>query len=163
MESLPAAALLAFLLLQLTAAGYDFFTLTIPNPIVYGLVAGFLLLGLLAAGDVAWLSHLGAGLIVFAFGVILFRFHLLGGGDVKLYAASALWLGLGELPLFVVCVAVLGLGLALALLVLRPVLSFLLMRLSMAGTIWPRSLAPGSGVPYGMAIAGGAVLVALAG
>jgi prepilin peptidase CpaA len=163
LDSLPAVAILAFVVLQLSAAGYDFFTLTIPNPIVYGLIAGFVLLALLAAGDVPWLSHLAAGLIVFVTGAVLFRFNLLGGGDVKLYAASALWIGLGQLPLYLVIVALLGLALALVLLAIRPFLPFLLARLPAdAGPLWPRSLVPGSGVPYGVAIAGGAVILAMA-
>lgn len=40
---------------------------------------------------IAW--HLGFGLVVMAAGLVLFRFNLLGGGDVKWIAALAIWLG----------------------------------------------------------------------
>lgn len=40
---------------------------------------------------IAW--HLGFGLVVLVVGLVLFRFNLLGGGDVKWIAALAIWLG----------------------------------------------------------------------
>lgn len=162
LDSLPLFALLAFVILQLAAAGYDLLTLTIPNPIVYGLAAGFAMVGALSFGEIAWSSHLAAGAIVFALGAALFYLKLFGGGDAKLCAVSALWVGLGELPLYLLLVAVIGLLLALVLRVLQPVAPLVLARLpdAVAGGL-PPSLYPGGGVPYGIAIAGGAILIAL--
>lgn len=161
LDQLPVLALAAFILLQIMAAGYDFWTLTIPNPIVYGLAACFFLIGALQPAEIAWASHLTAGLLTLAIGTLLFRFSILGGGDVKLYAVCALWVGLGALPIYLVFVAVLGLALALGLLAMRPVLSAVMIRLPVASPFLPQALTPGAGVPYGVAIAGGAILVLL--
>lgn len=162
LESLPFVALAAFVILQMTAAAYDFFALTIPNPVTYGIAAGFLVLGLLHPADLDWAGHLGAAAIVFVIGAILFHFNLLGGGDVKLNAACALWVGMVELPDYLLYVAVLGLILSIVLVVMRTVLAWVFVRLSQPPLVrLPQALYPGGGVPYGVAIAGGAILMAL--
>src|SRR5262245_55523137 len=81
-------ALMAF------AAASDLFTMTISNRISLALVAGFALLaafGGMSLHDVG--THLGAGAIVLAFAFTFFAMGWVGGGDAKLAAVIALWLG----------------------------------------------------------------------
>ena len=91
------------------AGAMDLFTMTIPNRISVALVAGFSVLAPLAGlglWDMA--SHAGAGLLVLAIGVLLFIPGWIGGGDAKLTAAVALWLGFEKLFAYLICVALAG-------------------------------------------------------
>jgi len=98
------------------AAIHDAKTFTIPNvfPI---LVAGLFILAALFAGLPlsGWGWHILSGGIAFAIGLALFVLNVMGGGDVKLFAAIALWFtpsGLMPLTLFVTAFGtVLGLSL----------------------------------------------------
>ena len=71
----------------------------------------------LSLSTVGW--HALAGLLVLGITFALFNFGWIGGGDAKLAAATALWLGFGELPQYGVLAALLGGALTLALLQLR--------------------------------------------
>ncbi|MBF0334817.1 MAG: pilus assembly protein CpaA, partial [Alphaproteobacteria bacterium] len=81
----------------------------------------------------------------------------LGGGDVKLMAATALWLGLGLALPFVVAVGLFGGALTLILLTLRHthIQAFIQ---SLAGL--PPVLERGAAVPYGVAICAGGLFLA---
>ena len=75
-------------------ACYDVVTFRIPNWANLGLVAAFPVFAgaaALSGVDVFWLEHLGAAAIVFAVGLGMFFARTLGGGDVKLLSAAALW------------------------------------------------------------------------
>jgi len=100
------------------------------------------------AGLVRTASDLALGLAVFALGALLFRFGLFGGGDVKLLAAGALWMGVGSALPFLAGTALAGGALALGL----------LLWIGLAG----RGRARPS-LPYGVAIAAGGVLGTLGG
>jgi prepilin peptidase CpaA len=118
----------------------------IPNPlpaglallglarIVLGLAAGT---GLAAAG-----LDLAAAAAVFTATAVAFRFRLLGGGDAKLLAAGALWLGAAALGPFLLATALAGGALAIAFL--------------LTGLV--RRDAVAAGLPYGIAIAAGGIL-----
>ena len=99
-------------------------------------------------------AHLGIGLVCLAVCFGMFAAGWMGGGDAKLLAASALWIGPEGILAFGVLVAFFGGALALALLsarsVLVPVTGF-------AAT--DRLLTKGTGVPYGIAIAGAGFVV----
>lgn len=89
--------------------------------------------------------------LVLAVGAFLFSRNVLGGGDVKLFAAVALWSNLGEALHLIAFIFVCGGLLAILILVAR--------------TISPQSLAhrvktlrPRAGIPYGIAIAAGTIL-----
>ena len=152
--------LYAYLALVLVAAAYDLWSLTIPNPLTFGLAGLFVAVALLDPFAVPWLSHLGAGLLVFLAGAVAFRFRLFGGGDVKLWAATSLWIGLDALPLHLVYVALLGGALALAVAAARSVSPWLGGAFAALGARpLPRLLTPGEGIPYGVAIAGSALLL----
>jgi prepilin peptidase CpaA len=104
------------------------------------------------------LAALGCAVAVFLVGAVLFARGFLGGGDVKLLAAATLWAGPADTP------ALLVLGGALALFLLMPFGA----ELVTAGRtlLTPSSAssaehAPVTAVPYGVAIAGAALIVTL--
>jgi prepilin peptidase CpaA len=85
----------------------------------------------------------------------MFALGWIGGGDAKLFAAAALWLGWPAAATYAAWTGVAGGGLALALLALR---SGYLRPYVVTGPAWFSRLAePGENVPYGVAIAAGAL------
>jgi prepilin peptidase CpaA len=155
-------AVLAFTMLMVTAAFEDFRRLVIPNWLVAGLVAVWPLC--VAAGTVAPAAALGAfgiAALVFVAGAFLFARGLVGGGDVKLLSAAALWAGPTATPELLVLTAALG-G-VLSLFLLSPFGA----HVSLAGRLFfgpPGAAAIGDervSVPYGVAIAGAALFVVL--
>jgi prepilin peptidase CpaA len=149
--------LLAFPVLAILAALRDATSYTIPNWMPAALIAAFavaaIALGLpwrLVAADVA------VGLAALVAAMAMFALRWIGGGDAKLFAAAALWLGLAGAPMFLLVTGVAGGVLAAGLLALRtgPLQPF-----ASGGPAWFRRLAaPGEGVPYGVAIALGALV-----
>lgn len=108
--------------LVLLAAIWDVFSRRIPNllPLI---IAVLYLLQAGIAGDWAALPwHLLCGAGVLIVGIVIFSFGWLGGGDVKLLAALALWAGPDQLVLLLLmtCLA----GGALALLFVLPVILY---------------------------------------
>jgi len=139
------------------AAAMDLFTMTIPNRISAVLVVAFFPLAALA-GLNAWqvVDHVGAGVLVLALGIILFIPGWFGGGDAKLMAAIALWIGFDNLLLYILYVAVAGGAIATAFTAAR---SVPLPRLFL-GEAWALRLhRTDAGIPYGLALAAGALLV----
>jgi prepilin peptidase CpaA len=104
------------------------------------------------AGGVGWLSALAAFAIALAIGVALYAFKIVGAGDSKLFAAVALFAGLGYLPFRAVAVALAGGVLAAVSLATRPRRAMVMFALQGKGDF-------GRGIPYGVAIAIGAALV----
>ena len=142
----------------LFAAAHDALTYTIPNGLVLAIVAAFPVAGLLAFNDVAWLSHFVAAGIVLALGAVLFRMGLFGGGDVKLWAAVALWTGLEPLFYQAMCITLIGGAMGIAAMLGRTVLRRWGPRLRISPENLPRALQAKGAIPYGVAIAGGAIL-----
>ena len=136
------------------AAGLcDAETRIIPNSLVLGLVVGFAALAPLAGfGPAAMALHFGVALLALAAGFGLFAAGWLGGGDGKLIAATALWLGPAATIDFVLVAALAGGALAMGLLAFRmqPMPPVLVTR------EWAMALhAPDGPVPYGIALAAG--------
>ena len=151
----PAAHLATILFpAAMIAAGMcDAATRTIPNRLVLGLVVGFAALAPLA-GFGAWemTVHFGVAFLALAAGLGLFAAGWLGGGDGKLIAATALWLGPASTVDFVFVAALAGGVLAAGILAfrLRPIPVALVTR------NWATELhAPDGPVPYGIALAAG--------
>lgn len=146
---------------------HDVITFRIPNWANASVAMAFLLFAgaaTLAGAEVWWLGHIAAAAILLAVGFVLFQTRALGGGDVKLLAAAALWVGLNGLLNFVVWVGLAGGGLVLLLLLLRRNLMMLVAWASpRVPETWPRVLTAGEKVPYGVAIAIGAILTVLGG
>ena len=138
------------------AAVRDLTTMTIPNWMSLVLAALFLPAALVAG--LAWLSiltHLGIGAAALAVGIGLFALRVLGGGDAKLLAALSLWMGLEGAAIFVLWTGVIGGLFSLALILARA--RFAAWAPAAPGWIG-RLLAPGGDIPYGVAIAAGALL-----
>jgi prepilin peptidase CpaA len=154
---LDLARLLLFPALMAFAAASDLFTMTISNRVSLALFAGFVILAVLGGmGFYDILSHLAAGatLLVIAFGC--FACGWIGGGDAKIAAVVALWFGFGHLMNYLLYASLFGGALTLVLLQFRQwPLPYLL-----AGQPWLARLhAKESGVPYGIALAIGALMI----
>ncbi|HWF77752.1 MAG TPA: prepilin peptidase [Caulobacteraceae bacterium] len=145
-----------FATLVIGAAVRDLATFTIPNWISLALAAGFAPAALLAGvplPEIGVSFAVGVGMLVVGAG--MFAVGWIGGGDAKLMAAAAIWVGLRGLPPFAIYTALAGGALALGLVALR---SAWLRPLAAAGPSWTQRLAtPGESAPYGVAIAAGAL------
>ena len=157
MMILDLARLLLFPALMAFAAASDLFTMTISNRVSLLLIGGFAIMAAfsgMALPDVG--SHLGAGLTVLVVAFTCFAFGWVGGGDAKLAASAALWFGFGHLLDFLVYASLFGGALTLLMLQFRQ---------------WPPPYALGrqewllrlhhkdSGIPYGVALALGGLIV----
>ena len=151
------AAMLVFVFTMVCAVVTDL----ADNKIRNGLVLLFLLAyGLLApfAGftshEIAWSAAVAGGVLLAAF--ILFSLGWMGGGDAKLAAVTALWVGADYTPAYLVYTALLGGAFTLALLQFR----MLALPAGLQSRAWIARLhARGSDVPYGVALASAALVV----
>ncbi|GLH78365.1 type 4 prepilin peptidase 1 [Bradyrhizobium sp. SSBR45G] len=155
--TLDLARLLLFPALMAFAAASDLLTMTISNRVSLALVAGFLVLAPLSGMSMDdMLMHLGAGTLVLVIAFTCFAFGWIGGGDAKVASAAALWFGFAHLMNYLLYASIFGGVLTLALMQFRQwPLPYLL-----AGQPWLARLhAKDSGVPYGIALALGALMV----
>lgn len=154
---LDVVRLLFFPALMAFAAASDLFTMTISNRVSLALAAGFLVLAFASGMGVSdVLMHLAAGAAVLAVAFVCFAFGWVGGGDAKVAAAAALWVGFGHLLNYLVYASLFGGALTLFLLQFRqwP------LPYALAGQPWLLKLhAKESGIPYGIALAVGALVV----
>lgn len=139
------------------AAATDLLTLTIPNKITLAVAAAFFLVAPFAGLTwAAFFTHLGVGAAVLVLAIAMFSFNLIGGGDAKLLAAAALWMGSEQFLPYVTLVALCGGALAIAILLYRrtDVPAFL------AGHSWATRLHDAkTGIPYGLALAAAALWI----
>jgi prepilin peptidase CpaA len=139
------------------AASSDLLTMTISNRVSIVLVAGFFALAVMSGMAMTEvLSHVGAGAVVLVVSFGFFARGWIGGGDAKLAAATAIWFGFGYLMNYLVYASLLGGALTFLLIEFRLVpLPGLL-----AGQFWAQRLhRQGGDIPYGIALAGAALLV----
>ena len=149
-------ALLVFPLLMSLAASSDLFTMTISNYISLALALSFLAMAAIARLPVeAILLHLSCGAAILVLTFTLFSFGWIGGGDAKLAAATAIWLGWPQLLDYGLLASILGGALTIGLISARrwplPAWAFApwILRLHDAK----------SGIPYGIALAAAGLLV----
>ena len=149
---LEALVLVVFPLLMAYAAASDLLTMTISNRVSIVLVAGFVAVAVLSGMPLADLLslHIACGAAVLVLTFALFAFGWIGGGDAKLAASTAVWLGWGSLYEYGLLASILGAGLTLGLLILR--------KRELPAWIARREWAirlhtAGNGVPYGIALA----------
>jgi prepilin peptidase CpaA len=154
---LDIARLLLFPALMAFAAASDLFTMTISNRVSLALVAGFLILAVAGGMDLPdILSHIGAGAAVLVVAFSCFAMGWVGGGDAKVASTVALWFGFAHLMDYLLYASVFGGALTLLLLQFRqwP------LPYTLAGQAWLTKLhAKESGVPYGIALAIGALMI----
>ena len=101
--------LIVFPALMAYAAASDLLTMRIPNWLSLALVAAFAFI--VAAGGLPWEAlpmHAAAAALVLAVCFALFAFGWMGGGDAKLAAATALWLGFPSLMDYLLMAALAG-------------------------------------------------------
>jgi prepilin peptidase CpaA len=154
---LDIARLMLFPALMAFAAASDLITMTISNRVSLALAAGFLILALLsgmALQDI--LAHVGAGAVVLAVAFACFVLGQVGGADAKVAAGAALWFGFGHLLDYLLYASLFGGAMTLLLLQFRQwPLPYLF-----AGQRWLLKLhANETGVPYGIALAIGALMI----
>ncbi|MBY0613469.1 MAG: prepilin peptidase [Beijerinckiaceae bacterium] len=107
-------ALMAF------SAASDLVTMTISNKVSLLLIAAFIVLAVVSGmplQEIGW--HLLAGIAVLAVTFSLFALGWIGGGDAKLAAATAIWMGFGHLLEYVLVSTLLGGLLTVAMLSMR--------------------------------------------
>jgi prepilin peptidase CpaA len=154
---LDLARLLLFPALMAFAAASDLFTMTISNRVSLALAAGFLTLALASGMSFPEiLSHIGAGATVLAVAFGCFAMGWVGGGDAKVASTAALWFGFAHLMDYLPFASVFGGALTLLLLQFRqwP------LPYALTGQAWLTKLhAKDSGIPYGIALAIGALMV----
>lgn len=156
MDILTLALLAVLPVIAVLAAVRDLTTMTIPNWMSLALLAAFVPAALAAGlGWQAVLIHLGIGLAALVIGMGLFALRVIGGGDAKLMAALSLWMGPDAVLVFILWTALIGGGFSLALILARQHLA----AFSASGPAWVRRLLePRGDIPYGVAIAAGALL-----
>lgn len=156
---LPAVAT-AFAACLVALAVCDLRTYTIPNGLCAAFVWLFIVAVPFARSDLSLVSHLCSFLIVLAVGFLAFRFGLFGGGDIKSWAAIALWYDLGSLSTQVFYVTLLGGTMGLVLVTLRRAAASGYVQHHLALARMPRLFRAGEPVPYGVAIAAGTAISA---
>jgi prepilin peptidase CpaA len=121
------------------------------------LTAGFFLLAIATGMSAEAIGlHVAAGALVLAIAFVCFARGWIGGGDAKLAAAVALWLGFEHLFAFMVYAALAGGTLATTILSLRQ----MPLPRAMAAEAWAVRLHDrGAGIPYGIALAAAALVI----
>jgi prepilin peptidase CpaA len=148
--SLATGLLLLYSALLAVAAVQDVRSLKISNWLCLATLAASVALVVLARQPMLPWQHAAAFAIAFGVGFVLFSMGWIGGGDAKLAAAAAALFTLGELGLFALITSLVGALLTILLLGIRG-----FRRRGGDGPPMRKSL-----MPYGVAIAIGAVLVA---
>jgi prepilin peptidase CpaA len=146
-----------FPFLMAYAAASDLLTMRISNRITGLVLAGFVLYAF-ASGmtwdDLVW--HLAAGVLTLVITFAFFARGWIGGGDAKLAAATALWIGLAHLPEYLVVASILGGPLTLSIVSAR---KYPLPKLAHKFPFAVHLHDTKTGVPYGIALAAAALLV----
>ena len=154
---LDLARLSLFPALMAFAAASDLFTMTISNRVSLLLAGGFLVLAVASGmGPTDILLHAGAGAVMLAIAFFCFAMGWVGGGDAKIAAAAALWFGFAHLMNYLLYASLFGGALTLLLVQFRqwP------LPYALAGQPWLLRLhAKESGIPYGIALAIGALMI----
>jgi prepilin peptidase CpaA len=154
---LETATLLFFPALMVFAAVSDLLTMTISNRVSIALAILFVVMALacdLPTAEIFW--HLACGMVMLVVTFFLFARGWIGGGDAKLAAATAIWLGFDHLGDYALSASVLGGLLTLVIIGLRkwPLPSFLVARQ------WAARLhEPTTGIPYGIALASAGLIL----
>ncbi len=150
----PAWLSLLFVILLVLAAAEDAWRMRISNFTVAAILVGAVIAAIIAGPTLALWQNMALFAGLLAVGLPMFGAGKLGGGDVKLLAASGLWFDLHGGLLMILWTVLAGGVLALLILLLRLV-------------DWPQRirariavLRRGSGIPYGVAIAAGTLIAA---
>lgn len=147
----PALPLSLLAALLIAAAASDLRRFLIPNAIALAVAALGVAFQLQTGGSLGAAALTAGGLLVIGFGAYALR--LVGAGDVKLFAALALWAGPTEIAPLLLHTALFGGALSLLWVLSGP----LRQGLVVAG--FDIAVEPPRRIPYGLAIAGGGLLM----
>lgn len=155
---MPALALVMLVLFPAAmafAAAFDLTTMTIPNRLNLAVLILFAVAAaLLGLPPVEVGMRLLTGAVVLGGAFALFASGMIGGGDAKLAAATALWFGLDGIVDYLALASILGGGLTLAILAARSYpLPPVAARVGWIARLHERD----TGVPYGIALAAAAL------
>jgi prepilin peptidase CpaA len=142
--------------LVIVAGLKDLTTMRIPNWISLLLIVFFFPAAFMVGLPLPTLAvHVGVGFAALVVGAGMFALRWIGGGDAKLMASACLWLGLEGSGMFLLWTGIMGGLFCLALLFAR-----FHSRPYLAGAPgWVVSLMePKGDIPYGVAIAAGALM-----
>jgi prepilin peptidase CpaA len=140
----------------IVAAMRDVTSFTIPNWISFAVVLAFFPAAFIAHMPLSALEvSVVVGVLALVLGIAMFALGWIGGGDAKLFAACAFWLGWPAILPFLIWTSLAGGVLALALLWSRKLAA----TMPSMGPPWlSRLMQTGGDVPYGLAIATGALI-----
>lgn len=149
-------ALLLFPILMVIGGGHDAYDMTIPNWISGLLIVSFIALAFTVGMSLEQLGiHILIGFVMLVIGIILYSFGGFGGGDAKLIAAGALWMGWPAVVNFMLYLSLAGGVLTLFILFFRRVP----LPEMVEKTEWiVRLHRVDVGIPYGIGIAAGGLL-----
>ena len=148
---------LFFPLTMAFAAATDLLTMKIPNRLSAAVALGYFALALVAGRPLAEIGqHVLCGGAVLVLTFALFSFGWIGGGDAKLAAATALWIGWSPLADYGLSSAIAGGALTLLILAGR---RFALPEFLQSQAWIARLHNAKTGIPYGIALALGGLIV----
>lgn len=159
MDFLTLLLLGVFPVLMIVTGLHDLTTMKIPNWISLILLGAFLPVAFLCGLPLADIGlHLGVGFAALLVGMAMFALRWIGGGDAKALAVACLWLGASSMGPFLLWTAGVGGIFCLSLVAARQHYP------SFAGLMrsppWvERLMEPKGDIPYGVAIAIGALIV----
>jgi prepilin peptidase CpaA len=133
--------------LLVCASCFDVLSLRIPNIIPLGVVVLFALQLLVEPGVHAPLDHFLAMAVMLLILLPIYALDMLGGGDIKLLAAVALWLGMQKLAALLILVGIIGGMFALLWLAVR-----WLIRRALPDRPLPKSLQAHAPLPFALPI-----------
>ena len=147
---IPTIMIGVFLIAMLSAALSDLTSYTIPNWISLFLLAAFFAIAPFAGlswGDFGW--HLITGLGTLVIMMVMFALRWIGGGDAKLFAATAFWWIPADLLMYTIYTTLAGGVLAVLLILGR---RYLPVKIATTGWVH-RLLREEKKMPYGLALA----------
>jgi prepilin peptidase CpaA len=139
------------------AASSDILTMKIPNKLSILLVLSFVAFALAVGAPLQTITwHIACGLLVLLVTFAMFSFGWMGGGDAKLAAATAVWMGWSSVLDYTLISALLGGALTLTLLLAR---NWPLPPRLMSQAWLARLHDKKTGIPYGVALAAAGLLI----
>lgn len=147
----------SFPFLMAYAAASDLLTMRISNRVTSLIAISFSLYALasgMSLQDLGW--HVAAGALTLIATFSMFARGWIGGGDAKLAAATALWLGLSSLADYLIVASILGGALTIFIVYMR---TFPLPGTTLRIPFVVQLHDERSGIPYGIALAAAALIV----
>jgi len=145
-------------LLMLAVCWWDATRFTIPNWLVAAVLALYAAYFYFSPTPIDWQMSLGIAGLAFVLGLGLFAGNIMGGGDVKLLTVCCLWAGKEAILPYILVTALIGGALSIFMLAGRPIAAFIWLKMFKRKKL-PRLLESGEPIPYGLAIAGGILLL----